>query len=124
MNDKKSRIEKEEVTTVSKKDGLVTVLARFIKYNKYFAIFIVILLLLVYMTVFGDKGLLHRIELEREKQSLETELKNETEQTKKLQQEIDELNNSDDKIEKVAREKYGLTKDGEKIYKVTVDSTK
>ena len=117
--------EKEENKTgLRKKESLITVIARFIKYNKYFALFVLILIMLIYMTVFGSKGLLHKVELEREKQALEEQLKTETNRTKQLQREIDDLNNSDDKIEKVAREKYGLTKEGEKIYKVTVDSTK
>lgn len=116
--------ESQDNRPLRKKDSLLTVIARFIKYNKYFTLFILILVTLVYMTVFGNKGLLHRLEMENEKNSLEEELKQENARTKTLQQEIDELNNSDDKIEKVAREKYGLTKEGEKIYKVTVDSTK
>lgn len=117
--------EKNEVKSeLRKKDSLLTVVARFIKYNKYFALFVLILVMLVYMTVFGNKGLLHRVELEGEKQDLEQQLKAETERTKQLQQEVEDLNKSDEKIEKVAREKYGLTKEGEKIYKVTVDSTK
>lgn len=107
-----------------KKEGLLTVIARFIKYNKYFALFVLILVMLIYMTVFGSKGLIHRVDLENEKQDLEQQLKAETEKTKQLQQEVEDLNKSDEKIEKVAREKYGLTKEGEKIYKVTVDSTK
>jgi cell division protein FtsB len=116
--------ESQDSRQLRKKESLLTVVARFIKYNKYFTLFIIILVTLVYMTVFGNKGLLHRLEMESEKSSLEEELKKENIRTKSLQQEIDELNNSDDKIEKVAREKYGLTKEGEKIYKVTVDSTK
>lgn len=117
--------EKTKPKTVErKKESLITVMARFIKYNKYFALFVLILILLIYMTVFGSKGLLHRVELEREKQDLEEQLRAENDRTKQLQKEVEDLNKSDDKIEKVAREKYGLTKEGEKIYKVTVDSTK
>lgn len=116
--------ESQESRPLRKKESLINIIARFIKYNKYFTLFIIILVTLVYMTVFGNKGLLHRLEMENEKSSLEEELKLENTRTKTLQQEVDELNNSDEKIEKVAREKYGLTKEGEKIYKVTVDSTK
>lgn len=115
---------KEVKRELRKKESLLTVVARFIKYNKYFTLFMLILFMLIYMTVFGNKGLLHRIDMEREKQDLEQQLKSETERTKQLQREVEDLNKSDEKIEKVAREKYGLTKEGEKIYKVTVDSTK
>lgn len=107
-----------------KRDGLVTIIARFIKYNKIFMLFISILVMLLYMTVFGDKGLLSRIALEQDKKSLEEQLKNETGKTNELQNEIRDLNTSNEKIEKTAREKYGFTKEGEKIYKVKIDTLK
>ena len=107
-----------------KRDSLLKIVARFFKYNKFFMLFIVILLMIVYMTIFGSKGLIHRISLENEKKDLENQLKTETETTGELQKEIEALNKSDERIEEVAREKYGLTKEGEKIYKITVDSTK
>lgn len=97
---------------------------RFLKYNKIFALFLIIVLLLIYMTIFGNKGLIYRIDLEAEKNQLEDDLQTEIKKGEDLQEEINELNNSESKIEKVAREKYGLTKEGEQIYRIKVDSTK
>ena len=114
----------EQETHKPERDSLLKIIARFFKYNKFFMLFIAILLMIVYMTLFGSKGLMHRISLESEKKDLEGQLKTETQRTGELQKEIEKLNNSDERIEEVAREKYGLTKEGEKIYKITVDSTK
>ncbi len=106
------------------KESLIKIVARFLKYNKIFALFLIILLLLIYMTIFGNKGLIYRIDLESEKKQLEEQLQTEINKGEELQKEINELNNSESKIEKVAREKYGLTKEGEQIYRIKVDSTK
>lgn len=106
------------------KESVFKTVLRFLKYNKIFALFLVIVLLLVYMTIFGNKGLIYRIDLESEKKQLEEELQTEINKGEELQKEINELNNSESKIEKVAREKYGLTKEGEQIYRIKVDSTK
>ena len=99
-------------------------IVRFIKYNKIFGLFLLILLILIYMTVFGNKGIIYRIRLESEKKQLEEQFQTEINKGGELQKEINELNNSENKIEKVAREKYGLTKEGEQIYRIKVDSTK
>ena len=96
----------------------------FLKHNKIFGLFLFIVLLLLYMTIFGNKGLIYRIDLESEKKQLEEELQTEINKGEEFQKEIHELNNSESKIEKVAREKYGLTKEGEQIYRIKVDSTK
>ena len=106
------------------KDSLFKIVLRFLKYNKIFGLFLIIVLLLIYMTIFGNKGLIYRIDLESEKKQLEEELQTEINKGEELQKEINELNNSESKIEKVAREKYGLTKEGEQIYRIKVDSTK
>ena len=106
------------------KESLFRVIVRFIKYNKIFGLFLLILLILIYMTIFGNKGIIYRIRLESEKKHLEEQFQAEINKGGELQKEINELNNSENKIEKVAREKYGLTKEGEQIYRIKVDSTK
>lgn len=106
------------------KENLIRIVVRFIKYNKIFGLFLLILLVLIYMTVFGNKGIISRIKLESEKKQLEEQFQTEINKGEELQKEINELNNSESKVEKVAREKYGLTKDGEQIYRIKVDSTK
>lgn len=106
------------------KDGLLTEIARFIKYNLRLVLVIIFFIGLISLAAFGNKGIIQRIRLESEKSELEKQLDAEIKKTEFLQKEIDELKNSDKKIEKIAREKYGMTKEGEKIYKVIIDSTK
>ncbi len=109
---------------VKQKDSLFKTIARFIKYNSRIVFVIVFFIGLISLSVFGNKGLIKRIQLESEKKELEEILKAEIKKSEELQKEIEELKSSDNKIEKVAREKYGMTKEGEKVHKIIVDSTK
>ncbi len=79
---------------------------------------------LISFALFGNKGVLQRMELESEKEQLESRLKEEVKKTEELRKEIEELKSSDKKIESIARERYGMTKEGEKIKKIVVDSAK
>jgi len=106
------------------KDGVVKIIARFIKYNRKFVFFFVVVGGLLAFASVGNKGIISRLKMESERKDLEEQLKAEQMKTKELQKEIDELKSSDKKIEKTAREKYGMTKEGETIYKILIDSTK
>ena len=106
------------------KESIFRITARFIKYNVKLVFAVVFFTGLISLAVFGNKGLLQRIQLESEKKDLEKMLEAEVKKTDELKKEIEELKNSDKKIEEIAREKYGMTKEGEKIYKVIIDSTK
>lgn len=106
------------------KDGILKIIVRFIKYNLRVVFVIIFFIGLISFALFGNKGLLQRMELESEKKDLEVMLNEEMNKTKELQKEIDELKTSEKKQEQVAREKYGMTKEGEKIYKIIIDSTK
>jgi cell division protein FtsB len=107
-----------------KRDSILTVTARFIKYHKILIGILVLFLAVAVFSVFSDKGLLTRMKMNREKERLSKLLEEEKRKQDSLKKEIDLLNNSDRKIEKIAREKYGMTKEGEIIYKIEVDSTK
>jgi len=109
---------------VKEKDSLIRNIARFIKYHSRLVFVIVFFVGLISLSVFGNKGLIQRIQLESEKKELDEILKAEIKKTEELKKEIDELKSSGNKIEKVAREKYGMTKEGEKIHKIIIDSTK
>lgn len=106
------------------KESLLRISARFIKYNMKLVFAVAFFLGLISLAVFGNKGLIQRMELESEKKDLEKMLEAEVKKTEELKKEIEDLKNSDKKIEEVAREKYGMTKEGEKIYKVIIDSSK
>jgi len=110
--------------TTNDREGLLKIIARFIKYNLKLFFVVVFFMGLISLAVFGNKGILQRFKLESERQELEKQLEAEHKKSDDLRKEIEELKTSDEKMEKIAREKYGMTKDGEKIYKVVVDSTK
>jgi cell division protein FtsB len=107
-----------------KRDGILTVIARFVKYHKVLIGILVVLLVIAAYSLFSDKGLLTRIRMNREKERLSRMIEEEKKKQDSLKKEIELLNTSDKKIEKIAREKYGMTKEGEIIYKIEVDSTK
>lgn len=106
------------------KESILRIIARFIKYNLKFVFALLFFIGLILFAVFGNKGLLQRMQMESEKKDLEKMLEAEVKKTEYLKKEIEELKSSDKKIEEVAREKYGMTKEGEKIYKVIIDSAK
>ncbi len=105
-----------------KSDGILVIILRFIKYNKFFTLFGLIILTVLIYAVIADNGLLTRMRFQKEKARLEKQLADEKKKQDTLRKEIDSLNNSDEKIERVAREKYGMTKEGELIYKIEIDS--
>jgi cell division protein FtsB len=107
-----------------KRDGILTVIARFVKYHKVLIGILVVFLVIAAYSVFSDKGLLTRIRMNREKERLSRMMEEEKKKQDSLKKEIELLNTSDKKIEKIAREKYGMTKEGEIIYKIEIDSTK
>ena len=107
-----------------KQEGIFTKVARFIKYHKFFVLFVIFLGLVSYLYIFSNNGLLKRLSLESEKKQIEKQLEMEMKKQDSLQNKIKEIQNSNEELEKIAREKYGMTKEGEKIYKIIVDSTK
>ena len=107
-----------------KRDGLLKIVLRFIKYNKKVVLFVIVLMGLIVFASIGNKGLISRIKMEGERKDLEEQLKAEQMKTKELQKDIEDLKSSDKKIEQTAREKYGMTKENETIYKILIDSTK
>jgi cell division protein FtsB len=104
--------------------GPLAAIFRFFKYNLRLALVLIFFAALISFALFGNKGILQRMKLESEKETLESQLQSEIKRSSELQREVDELKSSDKKIEKIAREKYGMTKEGEKIQRIVIDSTK
>ncbi len=68
--------------------------------------------------VFGNRGILQRIRLERQKTELEAKIREAEAETRSLQAQSKALDGDKQAIEKVARERYGMVRDGETVYKV------
>lgn len=78
----------------------------------------VVAVIYISIITFGSHGLITLVEKEGVKSELETQLKTDSLELKKLRKEKERLESSDAEIEKVAREAYNLQKDGETIYKI------
>lgn len=107
---------------MEKGESILVKVLRFIKYNKFFTLLVLIIISFVVYAIFAEKGLLTRFKFINEKTRLEKQLLEEKKKQDTLRKEVDSLNKSDEKIERVAREKYGMTKEGEIIYKIEIDS--
>lgn len=70
----------------------------------------------LYISVFGNKGLLHKIGLEQQHVELEAANERIRAENQKIKEEIDLLINQPAYIEDIARRELGLVKTGEIIY--------
>lgn len=88
--------------------------------SKFFLRIILILIVMgtLAFLVFNQNGLLKFINLKKEINQLDMQIKNAEEKIKSLELEIDSLNTSKEKIERVAREKYHMMKSNERVLKI------
>jgi len=94
--------------------GLLRKLVR----NKRLMILLIIGVPLGLYLVFGNRGILQRVRLERQKTNLENQIRDGEAETRKLEAQSKALDGDKKEIEKVARERYGMTREGETVYKV------
>jgi cell division protein FtsB len=97
--------------------GLRTVLHRVVRNRRLMLLLVVGAPIALYV-VFGPRGVLKRIQLQREKGVLEQQIREAEAEQRALQGQSKALDGDKAAIEKVAREKYGMVKDGETVYKV------
>ena len=81
-------------------------------------ILVLLLSLITYQTIFGDKGLIHLNQLEEELNNIKEINNNHRLENKLLREEIDLLKYNDLYIEKKARKELGLIKNKEIIYHI------
>ena len=89
-----------------------------IKINIIILLLIVLLSLITYQTIFGDKGLIHLKQLEEELNSIKKINNNHRLENKLLREEIDLLKHNNPYIEEKARKELGLIKNKEIIYHI------
>jgi cell division protein FtsB len=89
-----------------------------IKINISILLLVVLLSLITYQTIFGDKGLLHLNQLEEELNSIKKINNNHRLENKLLREEIDLLKYNNLYIEEKARQELGLIKNKEIIYHI------
>lgn len=77
---------------------------------------VLILVALIAMALFGDKGVLRALQANREKLELEAQVKALETSNAELRREIEALRNDRRTIENLARKELGMVRDGELIY--------
>jgi cell division protein FtsB len=92
-------------------------LRKFVK-NRRLMLLLVIGAPIALYVFFGPRGVLKRIQLQREKTTLEGQIRDAEAEQRALQAQSKALDGDKAAIEKVAREKYGMVKEGETVYKV------
>jgi len=82
------------------------------------ALFVIVGTLLVSYILFNNRGVIARVKLEHQRQTMIAKVRAAEEETKRLQSYLKALDGDKKVVEKVAREKYGMARDGETVYKV------
>jgi cell division protein FtsB len=86
--------------------------------NRRLMLLLVIGAPIVLYVFFGPRGVMKRVQLQREKTTLEGQIRAAEAEERILQAQSKALDGDKAAIEKVAREKYGMVKEGETVYKV------
>lgn len=80
------------------------------------------LILILLLTTFGERGLLHIHHLGQEYEALEKEMAAIRKENERLRQEIEALRTNREYIEAIARREFGLVKPNEVIYRFMTSS--
>ena len=86
--------------------------------NRRLMLLLVIGAPIVLYVFLGPRGVVKRIQLQRETTSLEAQIRDAEAEQRALQARSKALDGDKAAIEKVAREKYGMVKEGETVYRV------
>jgi cell division protein FtsB len=86
--------------------------------NKTFRWIFVTGVIVIIIGLFSNKGILRRIQLEKEKAVWLDSIKKAEYEQKQLEQQSKELDSDKKAIEKIARENFGMVKEGETVYKL------
>jgi cell division protein FtsB len=79
---------------------------------------ILILVPLLGFVLFSKRGIIARVGLEMEKQTMQAEIMQVRKQQDSLRAVIEQLQSDTALIEKLAREKYGMVRPGETVYRI------
>ena len=86
------------------------------KRKQFFLLVCAIFLTVGMLTVFGEKGLLHLLRLQRERARIEESNRKIEVENEKLKEEVKNLKQDRRYIEEIARKELGMVKEGEIIY--------
>ena len=86
------------------------------RYRRIFIPILLIVSVMIFFTVFGDKGLLQVYRLRRELREIERVNRELQQENERLRAEINNLRTNKKYIEELARRELGLVKKGEIVY--------
>ncbi len=86
------------------------------KKKRFFFLILIFLFILGLLTFFGENGILHLFQLEKELSRIQENNKALNEENQKLREEIKKLQSDQRYIEEVARKELGMVKEDEIIY--------
>lgn len=86
--------------------------------NKKRTIIIILAFLLFLYLLFDNKGIIKRIQLEKQHREWIEKVKADSLETIRMREQIKALEGDKKTIEKTAREKYGMAREGETVYQV------
>ena len=81
-------------------------------------VFLSTLVLLIILTIFGQRGFVHMVRLKEELHEIEKKNVKLHEENESLKREIELLKNNLKYLEEIARKELGLIKDGELVYRL------
>ena len=84
---------------------------------------VALVLVLLALALFGDKGVMHTLKMSRYKAELESRLAELHRENQRLREEIDALRNDHRRIERIARQELGMVKEDELIYQFPESSS-
>jgi len=77
-----------------------------------------IVAVIVGFVLFGNRGIIQRVNLEIEKQQKTEQIKEAEAETELLREKLERVERDDAFIEKIARERYGMIRSGETVYRI------
>ncbi len=77
-----------------------------------------IVAVIIGFVLFGNRGIIQRVNLEIEKQQMTEQIKEAEAETERLREKLERVERDDAFIEKIARERYGMIRSGETVYRI------
>ena len=84
--------------------------------KRFFLLILVSLLILGFLTFFGEKGILHLFRLQKDLREIKERTAKIEEENQKLKEEVRRLQQEKRYIEEIARKELGMVKEDELIY--------
>ena len=91
--------------------------------KKFLLLIFFCFLILGFLTVFGEKGILHLLRLQKELDQTKERNAKIQEENQKLKEEVRRLQQEKRYIEEIARKELGMVKEGELIYQFDLPKT-